>query len=117
MLGQQALFFYDRNQRNIKNIERTMPIVEKIGSFKKEDAKTPSAVEIQALLNILKIDIMSPEAIRVFPFLEKAGPGVLAGVLFGVLYGLCAGIGFSIFALLYNFFASLLGGIKFNIKE
>ena len=67
--------------------------------------------------NILKIDIMSPEAIRVFPFLEKAGPGVLAGVLFGVLYGLCAGIGFSIFALLYNFFASLLGGIKFNIKE
>ena len=67
--------------------------------------------------NILKIDIMSPEIIRVFPFMAKVGPGIFAGVLFGVLYGLSAGIGFSIFALLYNFFAALFGGIKFSLKD
>ena len=67
--------------------------------------------------NILRINIISPELIRIFPFLTKVGPGIFTGILFGILYGLSAGIGSSIFALLYNFFASLFGGIKFSLKD
>lgn len=67
--------------------------------------------------NLLRIDIMSTGIIRAFPFLARFGPGVLTGFIFGVIYGLGAGIGFSIFVLLYNFFAALFGGVKFYIKD
>ena len=67
--------------------------------------------------NILKIDIMSPGVIRVFPFMARVGPGVFAGILFGILYGLSAAIGSAICALLYNFFAALFGGIKLSLKD
>jgi len=67
--------------------------------------------------NILRIDVMSPDIIRIFPFMSRMGPGIFAGILFGLLYGLSAGIVSSIFALLYNFFASLLGGLKFGLRD
>lgn len=67
--------------------------------------------------NILRIDIMSTGIIRAFPFMARFGPGIFIGIIFGIIYGLSAGIGFSIFALLYNFFAALLGGLKFSVKE
>jgi len=67
--------------------------------------------------NLLRIDIMSTEFIRVFPFMARLRPGIFAGLVFGIIYGLSAGIGFSIFASLYNFFAALLGGVKFSVKE
>ena len=67
--------------------------------------------------NIFRIDIMSPEMIRIFPFLVKLRPGILAGIVFGIIYGLSAAIGFSICAALYNFFAALLGGLKLSVKE
>jgi len=67
--------------------------------------------------NILRIDIMSPEIIRVFPFMAKVGPGIFTGILFAVLYGLGAGMVACIFALLYNFFAALFGGVELGLKE
>lgn len=63
------------------------------------------------------INIMSNDIIGVFPFMTMCGPGILVGIIFGVINGLCAAIGFSIFALLYNFFAALFGGIKLYIQE
>ncbi len=67
--------------------------------------------------NLLRIDIMSSGFIRIFPFMSRLGSGVIIGIVFGVIYGLSAGIGFSIFALFYNFFAALLGGLKFLLKD
>ena len=67
--------------------------------------------------NLLRIDIMSTEIVRVFPFLSKLGPGIFAGIAFVLIYGISAGVGFSILALLYNFFAALLGGLRFAIKD
>ena len=67
--------------------------------------------------NILRLNIVTPEIARIFPFLTGLKPGIIAGVILGVVYGISAGVGFSIFALLYNFFASLLGGIKIYFKE
>jgi len=67
--------------------------------------------------NILRIDIMSTQIIRVFPFVAKLAPGIFTGIAFGIIYGLCAGVVSSIFALLYNFFAALLGGLKFSAKD
>lgn len=67
--------------------------------------------------NLLRIDIISSDVIRIFPFMARIGPGIFAGVLFAVMYGLSAGIGFSIFALFYNFFAALFGGLKFGVKD
>lgn len=67
--------------------------------------------------NLLRINIMSAGIVRAFPFLARFGPGIFTGILFGIIYGLSAGIGFSIFALLYNFFAALFGGPKFYVKD
>ena len=67
--------------------------------------------------NLLKVDVMSTSIARAFPFISKLGPGIFAGVLFGVLYGLTAAAVSSIFALLYNFFAALLGGLTFDVKD
>ncbi len=67
--------------------------------------------------NILRIDVVSADIIRIFPFMAKVGPGIFTGIIFAILYGLSAGIGASIFALLYNFFAALFGGLKFGLKE
>ena len=67
--------------------------------------------------NILRIDIISTDIIRMFPFMARVGPGIFAGIIFAILYGLSAGIGSSIFALLYNFFAALFGGLKFGLRE
>ncbi|MBN1871629.1 MAG: hypothetical protein JW800_03555 [Candidatus Omnitrophica bacterium] len=67
--------------------------------------------------NILRVTIVSPEIVRIFPFLAGLQPGIVAGVLLGFVYGFSAGLGFSILALLYNFFAALLGGIKVYTKE
>lgn len=67
--------------------------------------------------NIFKIDIMSVGIIRTLPFLSRFGPGIITGIIFGIIYGLSAGIVSSICALLYNFFAALLGGLRFHIKE
>lgn len=67
--------------------------------------------------NLLRINIMSPDLIRILPFMAKFGPGIFAGIAFGVIYGLSAGIGFSISALLYNFFAALFGGLRFSVEE
>jgi hypothetical protein len=65
----------------------------------------------------LNINTITPEFIRIFPFITKIGPGIPTGIAFAVIYGLIAGLGFSIFALLYNLFAGLLGGIRFFTKE
>jgi hypothetical protein len=67
--------------------------------------------------NLLRIDIMSAGVIRVFPFIAKLGPGIFVGIALGIIYGLSAGIAFSILALLYNFFAALLGGLRFAVRE
>ena len=67
--------------------------------------------------NVLRVTIVSPEIIRIFPFLEGLQPGIVAGVILGFIYGLSAGVGFSVLALLYNFFAALLGGIKIYSRE
>ena len=67
--------------------------------------------------NLLRINIMSAGIIRAFPFLVRFGPGIFTGILFGIIYGLIGGIGFSIFALLYNFFAALFGGIRLHLKD
>ena len=67
--------------------------------------------------HILRIDIVSMGITRIFPFTARLNPGILAGIIFGIIYGLSAAIGFSIFALFFNFFAALLGGIKFFVKE
>jgi len=77
-----------------------------------------SGVILGLFSNILRIDLPSIEMVRIFPFLAGMKPGVIAGIILGLIYGISAGIGFSIFALLYNFFAALFGGIKiFLAKE
>ena len=43
--------------------------------------------------------------------------GLLTGLLFGVIYGLAGGLMYAIFALVYNIFATILGGIKLKVKE
>ena len=67
--------------------------------------------------NTFKINIATPQLVRVFPFMANITPGIPSGVAFAVIYGLSAGIGFSIFALLYNLLAGIMGGIKFSVKE
>lgn len=67
--------------------------------------------------NTLKINVMTPEIIGILPFMAKIGPGIPTGIVFAVIYGLSAGLGFSVFALLYNLFAAILGGIKFFVKD
>lgn len=67
--------------------------------------------------SIFRIDIVSLEIARVFPFMARIRPGIFAGIVFGILYGLSAALGLSIFALLYNFFAALFGGLKVEIKD
>ena len=66
--------------------------------------------------NLLRIDIISTGIARVFPFLIRIRPGLFAGMVFGILYGLSAGVVSSVFALLYNFFAALFGGLKIETK-
>lgn len=67
--------------------------------------------------NLFRIDMMSTAIVRTLPFLSKFGTGIVTGIVFGIIYGLSAGIVSSICALLYNFFAALLGGIKLYIKD
>lgn len=67
--------------------------------------------------NIFKVNAAAPQILKIFPFMANISPGIPAGIAFAVIYGLSAGIGFSVFALLYNLFAGILGGIKFLIKE
>jgi len=67
--------------------------------------------------NLLRIDIISSGIARVFPFIARIRPGIIAGIVFGIIYGMSAGIGFSVFALLYNFFAALFGGVKIETKD
>lgn len=67
--------------------------------------------------NTLKINVMTPELIKIFPFMAKISPGIPVGIVFALIYGISAGLGFSIFALLYNLFAGILGGIKFFVKD
>ena len=66
--------------------------------------------------NFLGINIMTTGITRIFPFITRFGQGIFSGILFGIMYGLVAGAVSSVLALLYNFFASLLGGLKFDIK-
>jgi hypothetical protein len=66
--------------------------------------------------NLVGINIMS-DKFHAFPFVAKLGPGIFTGIIFGIVYGLIAGIVASIHALLYNFFAALLGGLRFDLKE
>ena len=66
---------------------------------------------------LLRIDIMSPQIVRIFPFIARLGSGIITGIVFAGLYGLSAAIVSSVFALLYNFFAALFGGLKFDLKE
>ena len=67
--------------------------------------------------NTFKINLMTPQFVKAFPFMANISPGIPAGIAFAIIYGLSAGIGLSIFALLYNLFAGILGGIKFFTKE
>jgi hypothetical protein len=67
--------------------------------------------------NIFKINAITPQFIKIFPFITKVGPGIPAGIVFGVIYGLSGGIVFAIFGTLYNIFAGLLGGLKVLLKE
>lgn len=67
--------------------------------------------------SILRIDLMSQDIMRVFPFIARIGPGIFIGIIFAIIYGLSAAIGSSVFALLYNFFAALFGGLKFELKD
>ena len=67
--------------------------------------------------NILQINVVTPTFVKIFPFMTNLTPGIPLGVAFAIIYGISAGIGFSIFALIYNLFAGILGGIKFYTKE
>ncbi|MFH0839541.1 MAG: hypothetical protein V1883_00810 [Candidatus Omnitrophota bacterium] len=64
-----------------------------------------------------KINVVTPQIVKIFPFMAGITPGIPAGMVFAIVYGLSAGIGFSVFALLYNLFAGIMGGIKFLVKE
>lgn len=72
---------------------------------------------IGLLGNTLKINLVIPEFIKALPLMSKIGPGIPAGIVLAVICGISAGLGFSILALLYNFFAGILGGIKFFVKD
>lgn len=67
--------------------------------------------------NVFKINIMPPQIVKTLPIMANMAPGIPAGAAFAVICGLSAGIGFSVFALFYNLFAGILGGIKCLIKE
>ncbi|MBU4376724.1 MAG: hypothetical protein KKD29_04505 [Candidatus Omnitrophica bacterium] len=67
--------------------------------------------------NIFNITLATPQLVKALPFMANVTSGIPAGVAFAIMYGLSAGIGFSIFALLYNLFASIMGGIKCLVKE
>lgn len=67
--------------------------------------------------NILEINMVTPVFVKIFPFMTNLAPGIPLGIAFAVIYGVSAGAGFSIFALIYNLFAGILGGIKFYTKE
>ena len=67
--------------------------------------------------NLLRVDMMAGGFARIFPFMSVLGPGIAAGIIFGIIYGLSAAIGFSVFVLLYNFFAALFGGLKIYIND
>ncbi|MDP3789953.1 MAG: hypothetical protein Q8R48_06080 [Candidatus Omnitrophota bacterium] len=67
--------------------------------------------------NILKINAAIPQFVKIFPFMANLTPGIPLGIALALIYGISAGIGLSIFALIYNLFAGILGGIKFYTKE
>ncbi|MCD6501975.1 DUF3566 domain-containing protein [bacterium] len=43
--------------------------------------------------------------------------GLAIGVLFGLFYGIVGGIGAAISALLYDLFASIVGGVKIRLRD
>jgi len=67
--------------------------------------------------NLLKINVATPAFAKVFPFMVNLTPGIPLGIALALICGISAGIGFSVFALIYNLFAGILGGIKFYTKE
>ncbi|MDD5680607.1 MAG: hypothetical protein PHI59_05155 [Candidatus Omnitrophica bacterium] len=67
--------------------------------------------------SFLRMDVVIPESIKTLPLMSKIGPGIPTGIVLGVICGISAGLGFSILALLYNFSAGILGGIKLFMKD
>lgn len=67
--------------------------------------------------NMLKINVIAPGLANALPFMANLRPGIPLGIAFAVIYGVSAAVGFSVFALAYNLFAAILGGIKFYTKE
>lgn len=67
--------------------------------------------------NLLRINVATSEFVKIFPFMANLTPGVSLGIAFALIHGISAGMGFSVLALIYNFFAGILGGIKFYTKE
>ncbi len=62
--------------------------------------------------------MLGPIAITVAPFLEKGTTAVIfTGLGVGAVLGLIAGIGFTSLAVIYNFFVTIVGGIKISIEE
>ncbi|MBM3252626.1 MAG: hypothetical protein FJZ16_00030 [Candidatus Omnitrophica bacterium] len=51
------------------------------------------------------------------PFIERIGSGVIGRLILVFLHGLTVGMLTAIIALSYNFFAWILGGIKFEIED
>lgn len=51
------------------------------------------------------------------PFVERIGSGIIGKLVLVFLHGIAVGIVSAFMALVYNFFAWVLGGIKIEIEE
>jgi len=66
------------------------------------------------------IGIMPTSWVRQIPYLGTIGVmgvGVIAVFVFALIYGIGAGLVASLFALVYNLFALMFGGLRFTIEE
>lgn len=72
---------------------------------------------ILGLFSGILVNFMNIQVLSNVPVMGKLSGGLLAGIIFGIIYGLAGGIVYVIMAVMYNFFASIIGGIKVDISE
>ena len=69
----------------------------------------------------LSSGLVGVDAIKPFlkdaPFLKSVSTGINAGLIVGLVYGIVGGLVCSFLALIYNLFASIVGGIKIKVED
>lgn len=72
---------------------------------------------ILGLFSGIIVGFVNIPAFSSLPIMSKLSGGIFAGIIFGVIYGIAGGVIYLVLALIYNFFASIIGGLKIEIEE